>query len=127
VTIASFEAGVKERMNPLQLIKRIVIAVGALCVGGSAALLLLAVGVGLSEPHSGPLVQPMVWNSEVIASVAAGALLWSIFVLVTVIRRGAPWDLVALAAAAVSQVCLFYLAIQYGRIEVWTAEPATVA
>jgi hypothetical protein len=114
-------------MNPLQLTKRIVIAVGALCVGGSAALLLLGALAGLSEPHSGASVQAMVWAAKIQAFVAAGALLWSTLALVTVIRRGSAWDLVALAAAAMSQVCLFYLAMQYDRILVWTAEPVTVA
>ena len=116
-----------ERVNPLQLTKRIVIAGEALGVGGSAALLLLGALVGLSEPHEGASVQSMVWAVEIEAWVAAGALLWSICALFTVIRRASAWDLVALAASAVSQVCLFYLGMQYGRIRVWTAEPVTIA
>ena len=114
-------------MNPLQLTKRIVIAVGALCVGGSAALLLLGALVGLSEPHAGPLVQAMVRAAEIQSFVAAGALLWSIFALFKVIWRGSRLDLAALVAAAVSQASLWYLGEQYGRIRVWTAEPVAVA
>ena len=114
-------------MNPLQLTKRIVFAVGVLGVGGLAALLLLGALTGLSESHAG--TPAMVRHVAIQAIVAAGVLLWSIFALLTVFRRGSRRyrrDFAALAAAVVSQACLFYLGTQYGVIRTWTAVPVTV-
>jgi hypothetical protein len=114
-------------VNPLQFTNRIVIAVGALGVGGSAAVLALGALVGLSESHAG--TSAMVWHVAIQAVVAAGALLWSIFVLLTVIWRGSRRYLAALAAAAVSQACLWYLPTTqaYRIVREWTAVPVTVA
>jgi len=70
-------------VNPLQLKKRIVIAGGALVVGGLAAALALGALVSFSELHT-PKTMAMVWHGEIQLGVAAGALLWSIFVLLTV-------------------------------------------
>lgn len=111
-------------MKPWQLTKRIVIAVGALGVGGLAALLWLGAGIVLSESHAAN--PTMVWHLKMAFFVALGALLWSIFVLVTVIRRGSRRDFAALAAAAVCQVYLFYLGTQYDIVREWTAVPVTV-
>jgi hypothetical protein len=81
-------------MNPLQLTRRIVIAVGALCVGGSAAALVLGVLAGLSESHAG--TPAMLRHLNIQVFVAAGAPLWSIFALFKVIERGSRLDLAAL-------------------------------
>lgn len=107
--------------------KRIVIAVSALGVGGLAAALVLGALVGLSESHDTPGTVAMVWHAEIQLGVAALALLWSIFVLLTVIWRGSRRDLAALAAAAVSQACLCFLLAQSGVVRAWTEVPVTVA
>lgn len=105
--------------------RRIVIAVGALGVGGLAAVLVLGALVGFSESHAATMA--MVWHAEIQLGVAAGVLLWSIFVLLTVFWRGSRRDFAALVAAAVSQACLCYLLAQYGVVRAWTEVPVTVA
>jgi hypothetical protein len=106
----------------LRLLLRTIIALGALGVGGWSAWVGLGALIGLSEPGPPALVR----LAQVAALVTIGAVLWALFMLITLLWRTTLRDLGSVAVAIVGQFCLWRLG-QDGAVQAWTAQPSILA